>query len=126
MTQSHSDLLKAIGGVLLIEVKGEPKLCCIEDMMHSKHFTIGQLFHAVATLNNKTPADYGNAWPRYKNADDEVSKDWKVLENARKNNCENDYEFIIEVCTQLGENPPTVIARSEVLKNLDKFRQGTL
>lgn len=125
MTRSNSELLKAIGGVLLIEVRGEPKLCCIEDMMHSKHFSVGQLFWAVAVLNNKTPASYGDAWPKYKNKDSEVSQDWKVLQAVYKD-CNTDYEFILEVCSQLGEESPQVLARSEVQKNLDKYRQGTL
>ena len=125
MTRSNSELLKAIGGVLLIEVQGESKLCCLEDMMHSKCFSVGQIFWAVAVLNNKTPESYGDSWPKYRNKDSEVSQDWKVLEAVR-NDCSTDFEFVLEVCSQLGEVPPEVLARSEVQKNLDKYRQGTL
>ncbi|AGC34832.1 hypothetical protein [Escherichia coli] len=120
-----SSILKAIGGVLLIEVKGEPKLCCLEDMKNTKHFSTGQIFNAIRILNDKSIADYGKVWPVYQNADGDISTDWKTIEAVRQS-CESDWDFIVEVCDQLQEDVPEIVERKEVLARLEKFRHGTL
>lgn len=120
-----SSVLKAIGGVLLIEVLGESKLCCVEDMKSTKFFSTGQIFNAIRVLNDKTVEDYGKVWPQYRNQDGEISTDWKTLEAVRES-CNSDWEFVIEVCDQLQEDVPDVIERKEVQAQLEKFRHGTL
>lgn len=120
-----SSILKAIGGVLLIEVQGEPKLCCLEDMKQTKFFGTGQIFNAIRVLNDKTIAQYGKAWPNYRNDEGEISTDWKTIEAVRQN-CDSDWDFIVEVCDQLQEEVPEIVERKEVLLQLEKFRHGTL
>lgn len=120
-----SSILKAIGGVVLIEVNGETKLCCLEDMKNTKHFSTGQIFNAIRVLNDKTVSDYGKKWPSYRNEDYEVSTDWKTIEQVRINS-NSDWDFIIEVCNQLQEEIPVLVERKDVLVNLEKFRHGTL
>ncbi|ELW0836591.1 hypothetical protein ACRYKS_26610 [Escherichia coli] len=120
-----SSVLKAIGGVLLIEVQGEPKLCCLEDMKNTKHFSTGQIFNAIRVLNDKSVQDYGKVWPSYVNPEGEISADWKTIEAVRVS-CESDWDFIVEVCDQLQEDVPEIVERKEVLAQLDKFRHGTL
>lgn len=120
-----SSVLKAIGGVLLIEVQGEPKLCCLEDMKSTKHFSTGQIFNAIRVLNDKSVVDYGKVWPSYRNSEGEISADWQTLEVVRLS-CESDWDFIVEVCDQLQEDVPELVERKEVLAQLEKFRHGTL
>lgn len=121
---TNSKILKAITGVLLIEKDGEDKLVCIEDLGHSKHFSIGQLFNAVRVLNDKSIEQYGDKWPTC-SVGTEESNDWKAIKSVYQST-ETDLEFLFEVCEQLGEEIPKVVPRDEVLKELEKYRHGTL
>lgn len=126
MNATHSQNLKAVGGVVLINHEGSEKLCCLEDMQHTKYFTIGQLFNAIRVLNNKEVHEYGDLWPSYRNRKTgEVSADWETLK-AVLENCESDYDFMVEVCAQLNEDVPEIVERKIVLDNLEKLRHGTL
>lgn len=120
-----SEELKKITGVILIEVQGESKLCCLEDMKNTKNFSTGQIFHAIRIFNDKSIEQYGKHWPHYKNEDDEISTDWKTIEAVRKN-CESDWAFIVEVCNQLHENVPEMVERKVVQERLEMYRNGTL
>lgn len=122
MNKSHSGFLKGITGVVLISKDGNDMLCCIEDMQNSKHFTIGQIFNAVRVLYGKSVSDYGTLWPRYKDANDNISNDWKALTQAQ-NNCESDYEFLVAACEQLKEEVPEVVPREKVLQQLNLFKE---
>lgn len=121
-----SSTLKAITGVLLIDVQGESKLVCLEDLQNSKAFSTGQIFNAIRVLNDKSISDYKNLWPHYRDQNGDISNAWKTIEEVRMNKCNSDWEFILEVCHQLKEDVPQIVERSEVLKNLDKFKMGQL
>lgn len=121
---THSQILNAITGVLLIEKGGEPKLVCIEDLGHAKHFSIGQLFNAIRVLNNKEVTQYGDKWPK-SNVGDVASTDWEALKSAYADS-ETDLEFLYTVCEQLGEEMPTIVDREKVQENLDLYRRGAL
>lgn len=126
MNATHSQNLKTIGGVVLINHEGSEKLCCLEDMQHTKFFTIGQLFNAVRVFHGKEVAEYGDLWPSYRNRKTgEVSADWETLK-AVLENCESDYDFMVEACAQLNEEVPEIVERSVVLDRLELFRHGTL
>ena len=126
MNATHSQNLKAVGGVVLINHEGSEKLCCLEDMQHTKCFTIGQLFNAIRVLNDKEVSEYGDLWPSYRNRKTgEVSADWETLK-AVLENCESDYDFMVEICAQLNEDVPEIVERKIVLENLEKLRHGTL
>lgn len=116
--------LKSIKGVLVIHDEGEPRLCCLADMQNTKHFGVGQIFNAIAELNGKTSKNYGKLWPKFRDSNGDVSKEWKTLEVALEN-CNNDYEFVIEACKQLQEEVPECIPRSEVQKRLDQFNANS-
>ena len=124
MQHTNSQILKAITGVLLIEKDGESKLVCIEDLASTKHFSIGQLFNAIRVLNNKTTEQYGNKWPKC-NVGDEPSKVWETLVQDHDASV-SDLDFLQDVCDQLGEEMPEVIARDKVQKQLEKYRSGSL
>lgn len=126
MQYTHSQILKAIGGVLLIEKDGEQKLVCIEDLGHAKHFSIGQLFNAIRVLNNKTVQQYGDKWPTSSVGTGTASKDWQALVSVHQNESETDLEFLFEVCEQLGEEIPKIVPREEVQKQLEQYRHGAL
>lgn len=121
---THSQILKAITGVLLMEKNGEQRLVCIEDLGHTKHFSIGQMFNAIRVLNNKEVTQYGDKWPT-SNVGDTESQDWKALKSAY-NDAETDLEFLFTVCEQLGEEMPAIVERDVVQKQLEKYRHGTL
>lgn len=120
-----SEELKKITGVIIVEVQGESKLCCLEDMKNTKEFSTGQIFHAIRILNDKTVKQYGKLWPSYRNEDGEISTDWKTIEAVRSN-CNSDWDFIVEVCNQLQEEVPEIVERKVVQERLEKFRNGTL
>lgn len=128
MSNKNSETLKKIGGVVLIDKDGTPKLCSLEDMQFSKHFTVGQLFRAVQVLNGKTIEQYGNKWPSYwKDKDNNVMSDsYKTLIENYNNKFDSDYDFLVEVCNQLGEEVPEVVARKTVLERLELYRTGAL
>ncbi|AFA44716.1 hypothetical protein ACQ27_gp572 [Klebsiella phage K64-1] len=123
--EKTSKILKAIGGVLIIDVKGEPKLCAMEDLKKSKFFDIGSLFNAIRVLNNKEVEDYGLKWPTYRDASGEISNSWKTIQEVHSRS-DNDWDFIVAVCEQLNEEVPEVLEKYIVLQNLDSFRNGTL
>ncbi|AZU98029.1 hypothetical protein SEPL_338 [Salmonella phage SE_PL] len=126
MKTNHSENLKTIGGVVLINHEGSEKLCCLEDMQHTKFFTIGQLFNAIRVYHGKDVSDYGDLWPSYRNRKTgEVSSDWETLK-AVLENCESDYDFMVEACAQLNEEVPEVLERKTVLERLELFRNGQL
>ncbi len=106
--EKTSKILKAIGGVLIIDVKGEPKLCAMEDLKKSKFFE-----------------DYGLKWPTYRDASGEISNSWKTIQEVHSRS-DNDWDFIVAVCEQLNEEVPEVLEKYIVLQNLDSFRNGTL
>lgn len=118
-------ILKAIGGVLLIDVQGEPKLCAMEDMKNSKFFDIGSLFNAIRVLNGKEISDYGNLWPSYRNTEGDISNEWKMIKEVHSK-ADSDWDFVLEVCNQLQEEVPVVLEKKEVLKGLDDFKNGIL
>lgn len=118
--KSNSVYLKAITGVLLIDIDQKPQLCCIEEMKSSKFFNIGQMFNAVAVLNNKTPKQYGKLWPSFRDVNGDVSKEWNAIQSVHQS-CENDYEFLQAVCKQLQEEVPEVVSKNVVQKRLDEF-----
>lgn len=117
MNKQHSAYLKAITGVVLISKNGEDSLYCLEDMQHTKYFTIGQLFNAVQVLYGKEVDEYGKLWPRYKN-----SNDWIALRSIM-DNCDSDYDFLVEACKQLNEEIPEIVPKSTVLERLELFKQ---
>ena len=122
MSQTNSGYLKAITGVVLISKDGDDMLCCLEDMQSTKYFTIGQIFNAVRVLYGKTVNDYGNLWPKYRvYRDGPISNDWIALQQIQEN-CESDYDFLVEVCKQLKEEVPVVVARETVEKQLVIFK----
>lgn len=126
MNVEHSQILQTVGGVVLINHEGSEKLCCLEDMQHTKYFTIGQLFNAVRVLNGKNVEEYGDLWPSYRNRKTgEVSADWETLK-AVLVNCDSDYDFMVEACAQLNEDVPEVIDRKQVVERLELLRSGSL
>lgn len=116
--------MKAIKGVVVINVDKQPKLYSLEDMQQSQFFGIGQLFNAVADLNGKTPSQYGKLWPKFRDQNDEVSKEWQEL-STKHSSRENDYSFLVEICKYLQEEVPEVLPRNEVQKRLDEFNQNS-
>lgn len=126
MKTNHSKILKTIGGVVLINHEGSEKLCCLEDMQHTKYFTIGQLFNAIRVYHGKDVQEYGDLWPSYRNRKTgEVSADWETLK-AVLDNCDSDYDFMVEACAQLNEEVPEIVERKTVLENLESYRNGLL
>lgn len=125
MNKNHAAYLKTITGVIMIEKDGEERLCCLDDMQHTKHFTIGQIFHAISVLYGKTHTSYGKLWPRYKDDNDEVSKDWQALQ-ALASNCDSDYDIVVEACKQLNEEVPEIVPRETVEKRLNMFKENML
>lgn len=127
MSKKNSETLKKIGGVVLIDKDGTPKLCALEDMQYSKHFTVGQLFRAVQVLNGKTIEQYGNKWPSYwKDKENNIISDsyTALIENYK--NFESDYSFLVEVCNQLGEEVPKIVERKVIQERLELYRTGNL
>lgn len=120
----NSAYMKAIKGVVVINVDKQPKLYSLDDMQHSQFFGIGQLFNAVADLNGKTPSQYGKLWPKFRDQNDEVSKEWQEL-SAKHNSRESDYSFLVEICKQLQEEVPEILPRNEVQKRLDEFNMNS-
>lgn len=120
MNKSHSTALKAISGVLLINKDGEERLYCIEDMQNSKYFSVGQIFNAVRILYGKEVQDYGKLWPKYK-VNDAISNDWLYLQSIMEN-CDTDYDFLVEACNQLNEEVPEIVSREDVKKRLELFK----
>lgn len=125
MSKNHSAYLKTITGVILIEKDGEERLCCLEDMQHTKHFTIGQIFHAISVLYGKTHSSYGKLWPRFKDDNGDISKDWQALQ-ALAASCDSDYDIIVEACAQLNEEVPVIVDRETVEKRLGMFKENML
>lgn len=126
MNVEHSQILQAIGGVVLINHEGSEKLCSLDDMQHTKYFTIGQLFNAIRVLYGKDVVDYGDLWPSYRNRKTgEVSADWETLK-AVLENCDSDYDFMVEACAQLNEEVPVILDRKTVSERLDLYRAGAL
>jgi hypothetical protein len=126
MNVEHSQILQAVGGVVLINHEGSEKLCCLEDMQHTKFFTIGQLFNAIRVLKGKDVVEYGDLWPSYRNRKTgEVSADWETLK-AVLANCDSDYDFMVEACAQLNEEVPEIVERKTVLDRLEMYRAGSL
>jgi|AGFT01.1.fsa_nt_gi hypothetical protein len=126
MKTNHSQILKTVGGVVLINHEGSEKLCCLEDMQHTKYFTIGQLFNAIRVYHGKDVQEYGDLWPSYRNRKTgEVSADWETLK-AVLDNCDSDYDFMVEACAQLNEEVPEIVERKTVLERLDMYRNGSL
>lgn len=121
MNKNQSVYLKTITGVVLINVGNEDVLCCLEDMQYSKYFTIGQIFNAIRVLNGKTVNDYGKLWPKFK-VDGVVTNEWIHLQSIM-NNCDSDYDFLVEVCNQLQEEVPAVVERSKVLDRIEVFKE---
>lgn len=122
MNKTHSAYLKAISGVLLISRNGEEKLYTIEDMQYSKYFTVGQIFNAIRILYGKEVSEYGTLWPRY-SVNGTVSNDWIALQSAM-DNCETDYDFLVEACKQLNEEVPEIIPREKVNSRLELFKES--
>lgn len=120
MNNTHSASLKAITGVLLINKDGEDHLYCIDDMQHTKYFTIGQIFNAVRVLYGKEVNDYGKLWPHYK-VGVSISNDWKAIQSAMES-CTSDYDFLIEACKQLNEEVPEVVPREKVQQRLEMYK----
>lgn len=125
MNDKSALYLKTITGVILIDKDGEERLCCLEDMQHTKHFTIGQIFHAVSVLYGKSASSYGKLWPRYKDDEQNISKDWITLQGAVQN-CDSDYEVLVEACKQLNEPVPEIVPRETVEKRLSMFKDNLL
>ncbi len=119
----ESAFLKTIQGAVLITHNNEDLLCCIEDLQSTKYFSIGQIFHAVRVLNGKTVEDYGNLWPKYRpaNGTNPQSNDWQHIAAAYEN-CESDYDFLVEACNQLKEEVPAIVARKTVEQNISAFK----
>ncbi|UYE98479.1 hypothetical protein XbC2_50 [Xanthomonas phage XbC2] len=123
MNTSHSGYLKAITGVVLIRKDGTDMLCCVEDLTRTKHFTIGQIFNAVRVLYGKSVEQYGKLWPHYKDENENISNDWKALSQAHEN-CDTDYEFLVEACKQLNEEVPEIVAKAEVEKRIQMLKDA--
>lgn len=121
MNKTHSAYLKSITGVLLISKNGEDKIYTVEDMQYSKYFTIGQIFNAIRVLYGKDIKDYGTKWPRHK-VDGVVSNDWIHLQSAM-DNCDSDYDFLVEACKQLDEEVPEIVPREKVNMRLELFKE---
>ncbi|SOK58319.1 hypothetical protein [Yersinia phage fHe-Yen9-04] len=121
MNKTHSTYLKAITGVILVNKDGEEYMYCIEDMQYSKYFTIGQIFNAIRVLYGKDVGDYGKLWPRYK-INETISNDWLTLQSAM-DNCDTDYDFLVEACKQLNEEVPEIVEREKVLQRLELVKE---
>lgn len=123
MTKNYSKNLQDITGVVVIDADGEERLCCLDDMQHTKYFTIGQIFNAVRVLNGKTTESYGKLWPRYSSEveGETTSKDWKTLQSMFLN-CDSDYDTVVEVCKQLKEEVPEIVPRATVQERLNMFK----
>ncbi|AQW88582.1 hypothetical protein pEaSNUABM50_00055 [Erwinia phage pEa_SNUABM_50] len=124
MNKTHSTSLKAITGVILINKDGEDHLYCIDDMQHTKHFTIGQIFNAVRVLYGKEVHEYGKLWPHYK-VDEVVSNDWKAIQSAMES-CTSDYDFLVEACKQLNEEVPEIVPRDKVQQRLEMYKETVI
>lgn len=120
----NAEYMKAIKGVVLINVDNQPKLYTLDDMQRSQYFSIGQIFNAVAELNSKTPLQYGKLWPKFRDQNDEVSKEWKELQEKHETR-DSDYSFLVSVCGILQEEVPAVLPRNEVQQRLDEFNQNS-
>ena len=96
-------------GTIVVTCEGwEDKLFNLDDMNYTHEFGAGQLFNAVAQYYGKTQNSYGTKWPKFRTPVGEISKAYKMLEEAILEE-KTDFGRLVKVCDQLGEDVPVVI-----------------
>ncbi|AUS02767.1 hypothetical protein NVP2275O_186 [Vibrio phage 2.275.O._10N.286.54.E11] len=114
-TQETPDYSKdAIPAGTIVITRGgwEDNLYTVEDLQYMREVNVGQLFRAVARYYNKSKKDYGNLWPRAATPLGEISKAYKLIESEIMNQ-RNDYDKLVMVCAQLGEDVPMMIETNQ-------------
>jgi len=99
-------------GTLLVKFKNEKRLYSVGDLRLTNELSIGQLFLAMATLEDKKTSEYGSKWPSFSTKKDEFKKIETEL-----NKSTTDYEKLCKVCAHLGTNVPEIVPNEQIELN---------